>query len=206
MFKCKNCQQSFGSYLEWSSHFMVHYLKRSGCSKDPEPEVTLEPMGTKKILDSFTELFQTNIGMENYKLSKENEELRKELTLLRKQINSMNEELFRTKITPTDGIIIDILKYEIKLLQDKNIELSNIKNYLMSIDSVRYKSVEKNTILIGWIYKLLNGEDLTIEELERFENIKLNNELAAEIGIEIDQDIKEMDLEELTKQMGLISD
>lgn len=206
MFKCKNCQQSFGSYLEWSSHFMVHYLKRSGCSKEPEPEVIIEPMGTKKILDSFTELFQTNIGIENYKLTKENEELRKELTILKKQTNSMNEELFRAKIVPTDSIIIDILKDEIRELQKKNEELSNVKNYLMSIDSVRYKSVEKNTVLINWIDKLLDGENLSVEELERFENIKQNNELADEIGIEIDQDIKEMDLEELTKQMGLISE
>lgn len=206
MFKCKNCSQTFGSYLEWSSHFMVHYLKRSGCSKDSEPEVILEPMGTKKILDTFTELFQTNMGMENHKLTKENEELRKELILLRKQTNSLNQELFKSKICPTEDIVIDILKDEIRVLQTKNEELSNIKNYLMSIDSVRYKNIEKNTVLIGWIDKLLNGEDLTMEELERFENIKVNNELAEEIGIEIDPEIKNMDLEELTKQMGLISD
>jgi hypothetical protein len=206
MFKCKNCSQTFGSYLEWSSHFMVHYLKRSGCSKEVEPEVILEPMGTKKILDSFTELFQTNMGIENYKLTKENELLRKELELLRKQSNTLNDELFKSKICPSDGIIIDILKDEIKVLQKKNEELSNIKNYLISIDSVRYKKIEKNTILISWIDKLLNGEDLSVEELERFDNIKENNELAEEIGIEIDPDIKDMDLEELTKQMGLISD
>jgi hypothetical protein len=185
---------------------MVHYLKRSGCSKDPEPEVIIEPMGTKKILDSFTELFQTNMGIENYKLTKENEILRKELDELRKQTNSLNQELFKSKICPSDGIIIDILKDEIRILQKKNEELSNIKSYLMTIDSVRYKNIEKNTVLISWIDRLLNGEDLSIEELERFDNIKANNELADEIGIEIDPEIKEMDLEELTKQMGLISD
>lgn len=206
MFKCKNCLQSFGSYIEWSSHFMVHYLKRSGCSKEPEPEIIIEPMGPKKIVDSFTELLQTNIGMENYKLTKENEILRKEIENLKRQNNYLNEEVFKNKISPSENIIIDILKDEIRTLQSKNEELSNIKSYLMSIDSVRYKRIEKNTVLISWIDKLLNGEDLSVDELEKFENIKTNNELADEIGLEIDADIKDMDLEELTKQMGLISE
>jgi hypothetical protein len=185
---------------------MVHYLKRSGCSKEPEPEIIIEPMGPKKIVDSFTELLQTNIGMENYKLTKENEILRKEIENLKRQNNYLNEEVFKNKISPSENIIIDILKDEIRTLQSKNEELSNIKSYLMSIDSVRYKRIEKNTVLISWIDKLLNGEDLSVDELEKFENIKTNNELADEIGLEIDADIKDMDLEELTKQMGLISE
>lgn len=206
MFKCKNCSQEFNSYLEWSSHFMVNYLKRNACSSFAEPEVSFQPMEPKKILNTFTELFQTNLGEENYKLSKENEMMKKELEILRKQNDALNKHIYKQLLNPVDSVIIDNLKEEIRNLQKKNTELSQIKNYLMSIDSVRYKNIIKTTILVEWIDKLLNGEDLTVEELEKFENIKENNDLADEIGIEIDPEIKDMDLLELTKQMGLISD
>lgn len=206
MFSCKNCKQSFGSYIEWSNHFIINYLKRSECSKYPEPITEIVPLEPKKILDIFADLYSTEIGRENFNLSTENNRLKKENELLKTKLKSISDSNIKNIVIGNCDPTVELLKDEIKYQSDKVTKLrKELQDFKIMVNNSEFKKIMDVSDLVEMI-SLLLGEEFNVETHNKYYKTYLkyknnDNQMAEEIDIEIDPEIRNMSLEELLKNM-----